>query len=68
MSLAGKVYWAIHRGFRTAHWQQGPLIYTLVSDPDEADLSRLVEKLQYKSDSLEPFAHFSVYNIGGREV
>lgn len=48
MSLAGKVYWAIHRGFRTAHWQQGSLIYSLVSNSDEADLSPLVEKLQYK--------------------
>lgn len=48
MSLTGKVYWAIHRGFRTAHWQQGSLIYSLVSDSDEADLSPLVEKLQYK--------------------
>lgn len=48
MSLTGKAYWAIHRSFQTAHWQQGPLIYALVSDPDEADLSRLVEKLQDK--------------------
>ena len=49
MSLIGKVYWAIHRGFRTVHWQQGPLIYSLVSDPDEADLSPLIEKLQHRS-------------------
>ncbi|MDE2059421.1 MAG: zf-HC2 domain-containing protein [candidate division NC10 bacterium] len=49
MSLAGKVYWAVHRGFRIVHWQQGPLIYSLVSDPDEADLSPLVEKLQHRS-------------------
>ncbi|MBI2884087.1 MAG: zf-HC2 domain-containing protein [Candidatus Methylomirabilis oxyfera] len=48
IGLAGKVYWAIHQGFRTAHWQQGPLIYSLVADSDEADLSRLVEKLQHK--------------------
>lgn len=49
MSLTGKVYWAIHRGYRTVHWQQGPLIYSLISDPDEADLSPLVEKLQHRS-------------------
>lgn len=49
MSLTGKVYRAIHRGFRTVHWQQGPLIYSLVSDSDEADLSPLVEKLQHRT-------------------
>lgn len=48
MNLTGKVYWTIHRGFRTAEWQEGPLIYALVSDVDEADLWRLVEKLQHK--------------------
>lgn len=48
MSLTGKVYWAIHQGFRTVEWQEGPLIYALVSDADEAVLWRLVEKLQHK--------------------
>lgn len=43
-----KVYRATHRGYRTIHWQQGPLIYSVVSDADEADLSRLAEKLQQK--------------------
>lgn len=47
MSLTGKVFGAVHRGFRTVHWQQGSLIYSLVSDPDEADLSPLIEKLQH---------------------
>lgn len=48
LSLAGRVYRALHRGFQTVHWQEGPLIYSLVSDSDEADLSPLVEKLQHK--------------------
>src|SRR5574337_1812489 len=52
MSLAGKVYWAIHRGFQTAHWQQGSLIYSLVADSDEANLSPLVEKLRNGSAAV----------------
>lgn len=48
MSRKGNVYWIIHHGFRTAHWQQGPLIYSLISDADESDLSPLIEKLQHK--------------------
>ncbi|CBE68974.1 protein of unknown function [Candidatus Methylomirabilis oxygeniifera] len=48
VSLKGKVYWTIHHGFRTAHWRQGPLIYSLVSDSGEADLSPLIEKLRHK--------------------
>lgn len=48
MSLRGKVYSATHRGFQTAEWQEGPLIYTLVSNSDEADLLRLAEKLRHK--------------------
>ena len=45
---AGRVYRAADRGFQTVHWQQGPLIYSLVSDVEHADLSRLAEKLQQK--------------------
>ncbi|NJD69069.1 MAG: hypothetical protein FIA90_10565 [candidate division NC10 bacterium] len=45
MSLTGKVYWAIHRGFRTVEWQDGPYIYSLVSDSDEDDLFPLIKKL-----------------------
>jgi anti-sigma factor RsiW len=52
MSLTGKVYRAIHRGFQTAHWQQGSLIYSLVADSDEANLSPLVEKLQNGSAAV----------------
>jgi len=47
MSLTGKVFQTVHRGFRTMHWQQGSLIYSLVSDLEEADLTTLVEKLQH---------------------
>ena len=42
------LYRATDRGFQTVQWQQGPLIYSLVSDLNESDLSRLSEKLQQK--------------------
>jgi anti-sigma factor (TIGR02949 family) len=46
--IGAQVYRATDRGFQTVHWQQGPLIYSLVSDLDQADLARLAEKLQQK--------------------
>lgn len=49
LSVAGQVvHRALHRGFQTVHWQEGPLIYSLVSGADESDLPPLVEKLQHK--------------------
>ncbi len=45
---AGRVYRATDRGFQTVHWQQGPLIYSLVSDLGHAEMSRLAERLQQK--------------------
>ena len=45
---SGQVYRATHHGYQTIHWQQGSLIYSMVSDADGADLSRLVEKLQQR--------------------
>lgn len=42
------VYQAVHRGFQTVHWQEGPLIYSLVFGVDESDPSPLIEKLHHK--------------------
>ena len=40
------IHRATHRGFQAIQWQKGSLVYSVVSDADEANLSRLAEKLR----------------------